>query len=226
MAYPTAFFQIAGFRYGFFSFTTPIIINFVIAGVLLTIVFALLIYIMRLVEDTKSAKAKSRFVFKKKYGKFYLLALLFGARKQIMYVYGPCVLIELLNFGAEHMSLLIIAGVGIGVFFLPIVGRWIDRYGTRKIMMIEAALFLVIYLGYGVISAGLHGGWLLGMMSVVVIAALINIADRTTILFGMVRNIYMRSIADTPEDVTPTLATGMALDHVLSIASAIVCGWI
>ena len=215
-----------GFRSGFFSFQRPIIINFLIAGGLLTIVFVLMCYIFRLMEDTKTAKAQSRFVFKKKYGKFYLLALLFGARKQIMYVYGPWVLIELLNFGADFMALLIISGAAIGIFFLPLVGKWIDRYGPGRIMMIEAALFLGIYLGYGVISAGLHGGWLLGMASVVVIAVLINIADRTTIQFGMVRNVYMRSIADSAEDVTPTLATGMALDHVLSIGSAILCGWL
>ena len=228
----TAFAMIAGiliflgFRFGFFSFTTPIIVNFVIAGVLLIIVFLLMLYILRLMDDTRTAKMQSRFVFKRKYGKFYLLSLLFGARKQIMYVYGPWVLIELLDFGADSMALLIIAGAGIGVFFLPLVGKWIDRYGTGQIMLVEAALFLIIYLFYGLLSAGLHSGWLLGVASVVVIAVLINIADRTTILFGMVRNIYMRSIADTAEDVTPTLATGMALDHILSIGSAVICGWL
>ena len=226
----TAFAMIAGilifvgFRAGFFSFTTPIILNFLIAGLLLTVVLVLLIYIRRLTDETKATK--SRFVLKKEYSKFYLLALLFGARKQIMYVYGPWVLIELLNFGADHMALLIIAGAGIGIFFLPAVGRWIDRYGTAQIMIVEAAIFLVIYLGYGIISAGLHSGWMMGMVSVVVIAVIINIADRTTIQFGMVRNIYMRSIALTPEDVTPTLATGMAMDHVLSIVSAIICGYL
>ncbi|MCL2396735.1 MAG: MFS transporter [Defluviitaleaceae bacterium] len=213
-----------GFRTGFFSFTTPVILNFVIAGALFTGVFILLIYLGRLTEDTKSTK--SRFVFKKQYTKYYLLAMLFGSRKQIMYVYGPWVLIELLGFGADHMALLIIAGSAIGIFFIPAVGRWIDRYGTSRIMIIEAAIFLVIYLAYGVISAGLHAGWLLGMAAVVALAVAVNIADRMTIQFGMVRNVYMRSIAATPEDVTPTLATGMALDHVLSILSAIICGYL
>jgi len=213
-----------GFRSGFFSFTTPIVMNFIIAGVLLTGVFVLLLYISRHMEDIKSAK--SRFVFRKKYGKFYLLALLFGARKQIMYVYGPWVLIELLDFGADNMALLIIAGSAIGIFFIPLVGRWIDKYGTGNIMLVEAGIFLAIYLGYGVISAGLHDGWLMGIGVVVGMAVAVNIADRMTIQFGMVRTIYMRSIAVEPEDVTPTLATGMAMDHVLSIASAIVCGWL
>ena len=214
----------AGFRSGVFSFTTPIIVNFVIAGVLLIVVFFLIYYLMQITDDVRSEKP--RFVFRKEYKWFYLLALLFGARKQIMYVYGPWVLIELLGFGADNMAVLIITGAAIGIFFLPLVGKWIDKYGTGKIMMIEAAIFLVIYLGYGIISAGLHDGWLIGVAGIVGIAVAVNIADRTTIQFGMVRTIYMRSIALSQEDVTPTLATGMAMDHILSIASAVLCGWL
>jgi len=213
-----------GFRSGFFSFTTPIITIFVISGVLFTVVFFLLVYLLRYMKDTRAEK--SRFVFNKAYTKFYVLAILFGGRKQIMYVYGPWVLIELLGFGADNMALLMIVGAGIGIFFIPLVGRWIDKFGPAKIMIIEAALFLVIYLGYGVISAGLHGGWMTGAGAVIVLVVGINIIDRMTMQFGMVRAVYMRSIAITPEDVTPTLATGMALDHVVSIASAIFCGFL
>jgi len=214
----------AGFRVGFFDFTTPIILNFVIAGVLFAGVLTLLIMLKGRMADSKPPK--TRFVFKKAYTKYYILATLFGARKQIMYVYGPWVLIELLNFGADNMASLIMAGSAIGIFFMPMVGRWIDRFGTPRIMIMEAIIFLVIYLGYGIIAAGLHDGWLSGIVIVVVIAIAVNIADRMTIQFGMVRTIYMRSIAVVPEDVTPTLATGMALDHVLSIGSAVICGFL
>ena len=213
-----------GFRTGFFSFTTPIILNFLIAGVLFTAVLVLLVFLRRYTEEIKAPK--SRFVLKKVYTKYYILAMLFGARKQIMYVYGPWVLIELLGFGADNMALLIITGSAVGMFFMPLVGKWIDRFGTSRIMIIEASIFLVIYLGYGVISAGLHGGWLVGIAAVTAMAVAVNLADRMTIQFGMVRSVYMRSIAVTPEDVTPTLATGMALDHVLSIGSAIICGFL
>jgi len=213
-----------GFRFGFFSFQTPIIVPFIIAGILLTGVLILLIVMRKYTDDIKAEKTK--FILKKSYFKYYLLAFLFGARKQIMYVYAPWVLIELLGFGADNMALLIITGSAIGIFFIPMVGKWIDKYGTANIMIIEACLFLVIYLGYGIVSAGLHGGWLLNVPIVVAAAVAVNIIDRMTIQFGMVRNVYMRSIAETPEDVTPTLATGMALDHIVSIVSAMFCGWL
>ena len=213
-----------GFRTGFFSFTTPIITIFVIAGVLFTGIFILLLYLKRYMVDTKAEK--SRFVFRKAYIRFYLIAILFGGRKQIMYVYGPWVLIELLGFGADSMALLMIAGAGLGIFFIPMVGRWIDKFGAARIMIIEAGLFLAIYLGYGIISAGVSGGWLVGATGVIALTVGISVVDRLTAQFGMVRSVYMRSIAKAPEDVTPTLATGMALDHIVSIVSAIFCGFL
>jgi len=213
-----------GFRSGFFTFTGPIVLNFIIAGVLFTVIFFLLMYLGRFMKDEKAEK--SRFVFNKAYTKFYLLAILFGGRKQIMYVFGPWVLIELLDFGADSMALLMIVGAAIGIFFIPIVGKWIDKYGPAKIMIIETGLFLAIYIGYGLISAGLHGDWFTGVFAVIALTVGINIVDRMTIQFGMVRSVYMRSVALTPDDVTPTLATGMALDHLVSIASAVFCGWL
>ena len=213
-----------GFRSGFFSFTTPIIVNFVIAGGLFAVVFVLLFYMRKLVDEKKPTK--SRFVFKKEYKIFYMLACLVGARRQIMYVYGPWVLIELLDFGADLMSLLIIAGAGFGMILIPLVGRWVDKYGPKRVMVVEAIVFLAIYIGYGIISAGLHQGWLLGMGMVLAAAVFINVADRMTMQLGMVRAVYMRSIALSPQDVTPTLATGLAIDHVLSIAGAILCGYL
>jgi len=226
----TAFSMIAavlvffGFSRGFFSFTTPVITIFVIAGVLFTVIIFLLILMGRHTTDARAEK--SRFVFNKVYTKFYMLAFLFGARKQIMYVYGPWVLIELLDFGADRMALLMIAGSAIGIFFIPAVGRWIDRVGAGKIMIIEAAAFLVIYFGYGAISVGVTGGALFGITSFVVLAVIVNLVDRMTIQFGMVRPVYMRSIAVVPEDVTPTLASGMAIDHIVSIVSAIFSGFL
>ena len=213
-----------GFRQGIFSFTTRIIVNFLIAGILFAAAFVLTIYLMRLTPD--SHPKKSHFVFRKAYIKFYMLAALFGGRKQIMLVFGPWILIELLDFGAEYIALLMITGFALSIFILPLIGRWIDKYGAAQIMIIEVALFFVIYLGYGVVSAGIYEGFMRGLPFVVAVTILINVLDRIIWNFGMARSIYMRSIAILPEDVTPTLATGMALDHMFSILSAILCGWI
>ena len=214
-----------GFKTGLFSFTSPIKVIFLIAAFIFAIVFVLLHYMRRLTGE-KPVRQRFRLIVRKEYGIFYLLSILFGARKQIMFVYGPWVLIDLLGFGADTMALLAIAGAGAGIFFMPAVGRWIDRYGTASIMIVEAAAFFLVYIAYGVLSAGLFWGWITAAGMAVFVAFAVNIADRMTIQFGMVRSVYMRSVAISPEEVTPTLSLGMSLDHVLSILSAILCGWI
>jgi len=179
---------------------------------------------MQRVSGPQSKPARVKLVFRKEYGSFYLLSILFGARKQIMYVYGPWVLIELLGFGVDTMALLAIAGAAVGIFLMPAVGRWIDRFGTARVMAFEAAAFFVIYIAYGLLSAGLSSGWLLTAGFPVIAAFIINMTDRMTIQFGMVRAVYMSQIALSPEEITPTLSVGITLDHVLSILSALLCG--
>ena len=214
-----------GFKSGFFSFVTETKPIFLIAAGIFAVVLCLLLYMQR-IASAPAQTARVKLVFRKEYRSFYLLAILFGARKQIMFVYGPWVLIELLGFGADAMALLAIAGSAVGIFLLPAVGRWIDRFGTARIMAFEAAAFFVIYIAYGVLSAGLSAGWLLAAGVPVVAAFAINMLDRMTMQFGMVRSVYMRSIALAPEHVVPTLAVGQSLDHVLSILSAFLCGFL
>jgi len=213
-----------GFNSGFFSFNSRIITPFIIAVGLLIVITGLLIYLLRLTEDTKVA-GRPKLVFKKAYIKFYIMAFLFGGRKQIMFVFGPWVLIELLDFGADYMALLMVAGAGIGIFLLPRIGRWIDKIGTGRVLMIEAIGFLILYFGYGVISFGVVNQVFAGVV-ILGFAIAINIFDRVVAHLGMVRSIYVRQIAQSDEDVTPTLAVGMSLDHIVGISSALLGGFI
>lgn len=212
-----------GFQAGVFSFVTTIITPFIIAIILLIIITFLLLYLLKLTNETKPEKTK--LIFRRKYWKFYLMAFLFGGRKQIMFVFGPWVLIELLDFGADYMALLMVAGAIIGIFLLPYIGKLIDKFGTGKILMAEAIGFLVIYLGYGVVSFGVVHNLFSGII-VILVAILVNIIDRGVANMGMVRSVYVRQIAVVDSDVTPTLAVGMSLDHIVGISSALVGGLI
>jgi len=213
-----------GFNSGVFSFTTRYITPFLIAVGLLIIITILLVYLLRLTEDIKG-KGRPKLIFRKAYFKFYVMAFLFGGRKQIMFVFGPWVLIELLDFGADYMALLMVAGAAIGIFLLPLIGKLIDKFGTGRVLMVEAVGFLIIYLGYGIISFGVVNQVFAGAL-ILAIAIGVNIFDRGVAHMGMVRSVYVRQIAISDEDVTPTLAVGMSLDHIVGISSALLGGFI
>ncbi len=228
----TAFTMIAGivtflgFRFGIFGFRPPISVFLLSALLFLAIAILFFFLVKSQPSDESNAKGKVKFVFKRAYLNYYILCMLFGGRKQIMFVYSPWVLIELLGFKTDTMALLAVVGSFIGIFFMPLVGKLIDKFGVRKMMMVEAFSFIIIYMVYGFLSAGLNAKTVAISGIAIILVYLLNIIDRMTAQFGMVRSLYMRSIAIVPEDITPSLSLGISLDHGVAIAGSALCGWI
>jgi predicted MFS family arabinose efflux permease len=215
-----------GFRSGFFDFNVPVLIFLICAGCFLACAVLLLILHAKIGRDVESKTETSKMVFRKAYMRYYVICALFGARKQIMFAFSPWVLIELLGFKADMMSILGVIGSFIGIFFIPLIGKLIDRKGSRFAMIIEASAFIAIYIAYGLLSKWVDESTVMltgiGMFFVYVLFIL----DRMTSQFYMVRSIYFKSVAIKEEDVTPSLSTGMAIDHVVAIIGATLCGFV
>lgn len=132
-----AFAVFTGFRAGLFSFTTPVKHIFVVAILFLLVTLILLGILDRQTDRPDRIKngRRLKIVFRKQYKFYYLLTVVFGVQKQIMFVYAPWVLIDLLDQKADNLALLGMIGALAGVFFLPALGRWIDRFGIKKCSM-------------------------------------------------------------------------------------------
>ncbi|MDR1320261.1 MAG: MFS transporter [Gracilibacteraceae bacterium] len=217
-----------GFRYGAFDFDTPVTVFFLAAACLIVVclLFVFLFRVMPEEENGGAARGAPKLVFRRAYLRYYVICALFGGRKQIMLVYSPWVLIDLLDFGADTMSILSVAGSFIGIFFMPQVGKWIDRFGVRNVMISEAFAFISVYVAYGFLSRWItHNVVVLTGVGMIMVY-LLNIIDRMSAQFAMVRAVYLRSIALSPEDVTPSLSLGMSIDHVIGIIGSFFCGTI
>ena len=212
-----------GFKRGWFNYDRPILVFIIAAGIYVAV--AILLYVLRKKNYAgEEGSINTKLVFRKEYSRYYIICALFGGRKQIMMVYSPWVLIDLLGFRTDTMSILAVVGSLIGVFFIPAVGKWIDKFGVKKIMIAEALAFIVIYIAYGFLSKWVTVNVVALTGIIMLLVYLLNIIDRMTAQFGMVRSIYMRSIALVPEDVTPSLSLGMSIDHIVAIAGSYVCG--
>ncbi|WP_432663665.1 MFS transporter [Wukongibacter baidiensis] len=226
----TAFTMIAGilvfigFRTGLFDFTSKVKWIFIISALSLTIVLILLLLIGRLIEQPIKSNKKLNFVFRKEYKYYYTLVVMWGVQKQIMIVYGPWVLIDILNKKADTLAILGIIGAFIGIFFIPALGRWIDRFGIKKLLYADALSFIFVYLVYGLLSAGFASGRLPVIGVPVLLAYMLFIVDRMSTQMGMIRTIYLRSIAVDTSDIMPTLSLGLSLDHTVSIICAYLGG--
>jgi len=214
-----------GFRTGFFSLKTPVKLPFLISSVALLAITALYILLYKKYHVFgETRKQKIEIILRKEYKFYYMLAVLHGVQKQIMFVFAPWVLIEILNRQADTLALLGIISSFCGIFFLPAVGRWIDRFGTKKLLLAEGCLFVLVYSIYGLLSGGFTSGAIALTGFPVIFVCVLFIFDRLTMQLGMVRTAYLKSIAVDPADITPTLSSALSMDHVVSIVCAYLGG--
>jgi uncharacterized membrane protein (DUF106 family) len=89
--------------FAFFTKNQPYTTFFVIAAVLAGIS---VLFSGKLTGKSQTDKTKSRFYFHKKYTKYYMLEMFYGARKQVFLTFGPYVLILFYGANAAMISLL------------------------------------------------------------------------------------------------------------------------
>ncbi len=211
-----------GFRYNVFSFTRDINVLFLIgAGSFLIAIAASVLLVRQNVPMLSMAQRKRRkLTFRKEYKYYYFVTILNGVQKQIALVFGSWVIIELLGKKADTMSLLMIAVSFVSIFFMRMLGRWIDRLGVKKMMYLDALTFIFVYTVYGFVVWGITGKFIPGAGWPVFAVYALFIMDRLSMQIGVVKAVYLRSIAVTPEEIPSALSTGTSLDHIVAIIAA------
>ncbi|MBS7526672.1 MFS transporter [Fusibacter paucivorans] len=216
-------FVFIGFKKGFLSFVSPVKWLFLLAGASAIVVFYLMLKLDRHMQVSHH-QPKLKVVFRKQYSLYYILVVMFGVQKQIMMVYGPWVLIELLNKQADTLAILTIISSFVGIFFIPALGRWLDRYGVKKLLYADALSFIGVYLLYGLLSAGYVSDSLPKVGIGVLLAYGLFIIDRMSTQMSIVRTVYLKTIVLSASDITPTLTLGQSMDHFVSILCAYLGG--
>lgn len=201
---------IIAFVFVFFGFKF-LNLNYQISFIVAAVFYVFSAFMLGLMKTKKPEIRKIKFVFKKKYTLYYILAVVSGARNQIFMTFAPWVLIKVFNLEPQTFAILgiVIAVVSIGT--RKIIGKAIDIKGERFILTLEALFLFVICLGYA-FSADIFSP----SVAVVIIAACFVI-DNSMAAVEMARSTYVRKIAIDPADVTPTLSTGTSLQHVASM---------
>lgn len=179
-----------------------------------------LIFAMRLSGNSETDKSKKRFYFRKKFTKYYMLEIFYGARKQVFFTFGPYVLILFYNANASIISLLF-AISAISCFFLsPIVGKIIDKLGYKPVMIGDTLILVIVCFFYGFAH---H----LFPKNVAFIVCCINyVLDSIISLASMASNVYVQDISDSKEEMRATISTGISVNHMITIFIALFGGWI
>jgi MFS family permease len=175
---------------------------------------------MRLPGQNKTDDSKRRFYFHKKYTKYYMLEMFYGARKQVFLTFGPYVLILFYGANAAMISLLFAISAVACFFASPVVGRIIDKLGYKVVMVADTLILVIVCFCYGFAH---H----LFPKNVAFIVCCVNyVLDAVISLASMASNVYVQDLADTPQEVKATISTGVSINHVITIFIALFGGWI
>lgn len=164
-----------------------------------------------LIKPQPLTNVSRRLVFKKKYTLFYILNILFGARKQIFLTFAPWVLIKVFHATIETFAILGFIGTVLSIFFRPLLGRAIDAWGERRIIAMESCMLIIISILYG-----FSPNWFPTQVAMLIIMACF-ICDQLLFSVRIARTTYLARIADGPGDIASTISMGLSLDHAVSM---------
>ena len=179
-----------------------------------------LICSMGITGKSATDSTKRRFYFHKKYTKYYMLEMFYGARKQVFITFGPYLLILHYGANAATISLLFAISAIAGFFASPVVGKIIDKIGYKTVMVADTLILVIVCFFYG------FAHHMFPMHIAFIVCCVNYVLDSIISLASMASNLYVQDLSDSQDEVKATISTGVSINHVISIFIALFGGWI
>ena len=175
---------------------------------------------LRLTGSSTTDPSKRRFYFRRKFRKYYMLEVFYGARKQVFFTFGPYVLILFYGADAGVISLLFAISAISCFIFSPLIGKLIDRVGYKPVMIGDTLVLVIVCFFYG------FAHHLFPMHTAFIICCVNYVLDSVISLASMASNVYVQDISDSQEEMRATISTGISVNHMITILIALLGGWI
>ena len=175
---------------------------------------------LKLSGSSETDKTRSRFYFKKKFRKYYLLEVFYGARKQVFFTFGPYVLILFYKADAGVISMLFAISAVACFLLAPLIGKLIDRIGYKTVMIADTLILVIVCFFYG------FAHHIFPMHTAFIVCCVNYVLDSVISLASMASNVYVQDISDSKEEMRATISTGLSVNHLVTIFIALLGGWI
>nr|WP_320048332.1 MFS transporter [uncultured Desulfuromonas sp.] len=153
---------------------------------------------------------RQQMVLRRKYFLFYFLTCMAGARRQIFIAFSVFLLVKEFHCSVTQIAALFVFNNLINYFVSPLIGKAIVRFGERKVLSLEYASLIGVFLGY----AWVDSLWM--VMGLYVI-------DHVLFSFAMAIRTYFQKVAD-PRDVAPSMAVGFTINHIAAVVMPVIGG--
>ena len=161
-------------------------------------------------SDPNITPQRKRMIFRKKYGLFYFLTFMAGARRQIFIAFAVFLLVKKFNFTVREITILFLVNNLINYFLSPFIGRCIVKYGERKVLSLEYFSLIFIFIGYAMVDQR----WMI---------ACLYVADHIFFNFAIAIRTYFQKVGD-PRDIAPSMSVSFAINHIAAVCFPVIGG--
>ena len=154
-------------------------------------------------EQTDIPPQRKKMVLRKKYWLFYFLTFMAGARRQIFIAFAVFLLVKRFEYSVQEVTILFVANNVIKYYLSPLIGKSIVRFGERKVLSLEYASLIFVFLAYAFVDSRL-------------LVAGLYVLDHIFFSFAMAIQTYFQKVAD-PRDIAPSMAVGFTINHIAAV---------
>jgi hypothetical protein len=154
-------------------------------------------------SDPAALPQRKQMILRKRYGLFYFLTFMAGARRQIFIAFSVLLLVQKFDYSVQEVTLLFVINNSINYFLSPLVGRGIIRFGERKMLSLEYLSVIFLFTAYATTDSKL-------------LVAFIYIVDQIFFTFAIAIRTYFQKVGD-PQDIAPSMAVGFTINHLAAV---------
>ncbi len=151
-------------------------------------------------------------IFRKRYWLFYALTFFAGARRQIFTAFALFLMVDHFGFTVREITVLFVVNNIINWYLSPLVGKAIVKYGERRMLSLEYAVLILVFLSYAYTDS-----------KVVVIG--LYILDHMVFGFTIGIRTFFQKICD-PAHIAPSMAMGFSINHISAVIIPVLGGWL
>jgi hypothetical protein len=146
---------------------------------------------------------RKKMILRKQYWLFYFLTFMAGARRQIFMAFAVLLLVQKFQYSVQEITALFVINNIINFFLSPMIGKGIIRFGERKILSLEYASLIFVFMAYAITDSKL-------------IVAVLYILDHIFFNFSIAIRTYFQKVGD-PRDIAPSMAVGFTINHIAAV---------
>jgi MFS family permease len=149
-------------------------------------------------------------ILRRRYGLYYFLTFMAGARRQIFIAFSVFLLVKIFHFSVQEVTVLFVINNVINYFLSPLIGKAIVRFGERRVLTLEYAGLIVVFLTYAFTGSKL-------------LVTAMYIIDHILFNFAIAIRTYFQKIGD-PQDIAPSMAVGFTINHIAAVVMPVLGG--